>query len=72
MAAPPRSTARLKVKVATALLTISAVKLLQVFLDREQFTDSDIMWKVIIHLVFIASAVFLALLDRISATPGTI
>lgn len=59
----------LKVKVATALLTISAVKLLQVFLDREQFTDSDIMWKVIIHLVFIASAVFLALLDRISAHP---
>ncbi len=56
----------LKVKVATALLTISAVKLLQVFMDREQFTDSDIMWKVIIHVVFIASAVFLALLDRIS------
>lgn len=56
----------LKVKVATALLTISAVKLLQVFMDREAFTDSDIMWKVIIHVVFIASAVFLALLDRIS------
>lgn len=56
----------LKVKVATALLTISAVKLLQVFMDREQFTDSDIFWKVVIHVVFIASAVFLALLDRIS------
>lgn len=56
----------LKVKVATALLTISAVKLLQVFMDREKFTDSDIFWKVIIHVVFIASAVFLALLDRIS------
>jgi uncharacterized protein (TIGR00645 family) len=36
----------LKVKVATALLTISAVKLLQVFMDREQFTDADIFWKV--------------------------
>ena len=59
----------LKVKVATALLTISAVKLLQVFMDREQFSDSDIFWKVIIHIVFIASAVFLALLDRISAHP---
>ena len=56
----------LKVKVATALLTISAVKLLQVFMDREQFTDNDIFWKVVIHVVFIASAVFLALLDRIS------
>lgn len=57
----------LKVKVATALLTISAVKLLQVFMDREQFTDNDIFWKVVIHIVFIASAVFLALLDRITA-----
>ena len=59
----------LKVKVATALLTISAVKLLQVFMDREKFTDSDIFWKVVIHVVFIASAVFLALLDRITAHP---
>ncbi|NOT42946.1 MAG: TIGR00645 family protein [Alphaproteobacteria bacterium] len=56
----------LKVKVATALLTISAVKLLQVFMDREDYTDADIFWKVIIHVVFIASAVFLALLDRIA------
>jgi uncharacterized protein (TIGR00645 family) len=56
----------LKVKVATALLTISAVKLLQVFMDRERFSDSDIFWKVVIHIVFIASAVVLALLDRIS------
>lgn len=60
----------LKVKVATALLTISAVKLLQVFMDREKFTDSDIFWKVIIHVVFIASAVFLALLDRIAGHPA--
>lgn len=57
----------LKVKVATALLTISAVKLLQVFMDRSAYTDSDVFWKVIIHLVFIASAVFLALLDRITS-----
>lgn len=57
----------LKVKVATALLTISAVKLLQVFLDRENFSDSDIMWKVVIHMVFIVSAVCLAYLDRITS-----
>jgi uncharacterized protein (TIGR00645 family) len=61
----------LKVKVATALLTISAVKLLQVFLDRDAYTDSDIFWKVVIHLVFIASAVFLALLDRITSQTHT-
>lgn len=57
----------LKVKVATALLTISAVKLLQVFMDREKFSDSDIYWKVVIHGMFIASAIALAFLDRITA-----
>jgi uncharacterized protein (TIGR00645 family) len=56
----------LKVKVATALLTISAVKLLQVFMDREKVTDNDIYWMVVIHVVFIASAIALALLDRIT------
>jgi len=57
----------LKVKVATALLTISAVKLLQVFMDRQNFSDTDIFWKVVIHLVFIVSAVVLAILDRITS-----
>jgi uncharacterized protein (TIGR00645 family) len=56
----------LKVKVATALLTISAVKLLQVFMDRDQVSDSDIFWMVIIHILFIASALSLAVLDRIT------
>lgn len=60
----------LKVKVATALLTISAVKLLQVFMDRDQFSDSDIFWKVVIHLLFIASAISLAFLDRITDHSG--
>jgi uncharacterized protein (TIGR00645 family) len=59
----------LKVKVATALLTISAVKLLQVFMDNKSYTDDDIFWMVIIHITFIASAVFLALLDRITSHP---
>lgn len=56
----------LKVKVATAILTISAVQLLQVFLDMEKFTDKQIFWKVMIHLVFIASALALAVLDRLT------
>jgi uncharacterized protein (TIGR00645 family) len=56
----------LKVKVATAILTISAVQLLQVFLDMDKFTEKQIFWKVTIHMVFIASAVSLAVLDRIT------
>lgn len=60
----------LKVKVATALLTISAVKLLQVFMDRADYSDSDVFWKVIIHILFIASALSLAFLDRITDHSG--
>ena len=56
----------LKVKVATAILTISAVQLLQVFLDMEKFTEKQIYWKIVIHVVFIGSALALAVLDRIT------
>jgi uncharacterized protein (TIGR00645 family) len=56
----------LKVKVATAILTISAVQLLQVFLDMEHFTEKQVFWKVTIHVTFIASALSLAALDRIT------
>jgi uncharacterized protein (TIGR00645 family) len=56
----------LKVKVATAILTISAVQLLQVFLDMDKFTEKQIFWKVVIHVVFILSALALAVLDQIT------
>jgi uncharacterized protein (TIGR00645 family) len=52
--------------VATAILTISAVQLLQVFLDMEKFTEKQILWKVVIHVVFILSALALAVLDQIT------
>ena len=57
----------LKVKVVTALITISAVQLLQVFLDMDKYSDRQVMWKVIIHVIFLASAVALAYLDRVTA-----
>ncbi len=57
----------LKVKVVTALITISAVQLLQVFLDMDKYSDRHVMWKVIIHVIFLASAVALAYLDRVTA-----
>jgi uncharacterized protein (TIGR00645 family) len=60
----------LKVKVATALLIISAVKLLQVFMDMGHYTDREIVWKILIHLVFIASAIALGFLDRITSVTG--
>jgi len=60
----------LKVKVVTALITISAVKLLQIFLETKGWSDQQIFWKVIIHLVFLLSALMLAYLDRLSTHVG--
>jgi uncharacterized protein (TIGR00645 family) len=57
----------LKIKVASAIVAISSVHLLQIFLNTAQFTNDQIYWKVMIHVVFIGSALFLGVLDRITA-----
>jgi uncharacterized protein (TIGR00645 family) len=55
----------LKVKVATTIVAISAIHLLQVFLNAEQFTDNKIMWLTILHVTFVISALLLAYIDRL-------
>ena len=57
----------LKIKVASAIVAISSVHLLQIFLNTSQYTNDDVFWKVMIHIVFIGSAVSLGVLDRITA-----
>jgi uncharacterized protein (TIGR00645 family) len=56
----------LKIKVASAIVAISSIHLLQVFMNVHQYENGKIMWLTLMHLAFIASAVFLGLLDRIS------
>ena len=58
--------ANLKIKVATAIVAISSIHLLQVFLKVETYEDGPIMWRVVIHVVFVAGAVLLGLQDWIS------
>lgn len=60
----------LKVKVVTALITISAVRLLQSFMEPSKSTDQQMFWQVIIHLVFLLSALMLAYLDKLSTHTG--
>jgi uncharacterized protein (TIGR00645 family) len=55
----------LKVKVASTIVAISSIHLLQVFLNAAHYENSKIMWLTIMHMVFVFSAVFLGLLDRI-------
>ena len=51
-------------------MAISSIHLLQIFLNVPRYTDQHIMWYTILHVTFIASALFLALIDRISKKPG--
>lgn len=61
----------LKLKVIGAIVAISAIDLLKTFMNiPEQVTDADaesIKWKVIVHMAFVLSGVFFALMDRIAA-----
>jgi uncharacterized protein (TIGR00645 family) len=60
-------TGSLKVKIASAIVAISSIHLLQVFLNASQYDNQKIMWTTLIHLAFVVSAFFLAVVDRIAA-----
>jgi uncharacterized protein (TIGR00645 family) len=55
----------LKIKVASTIVAISSIHLLQVFLNAEQFTEGKIMWLTIVHMAFVFSALLLAYIDRV-------
>ncbi|MFB9203381.1 TIGR00645 family protein [Nonomuraea spiralis] len=59
----------LKVKLAMAIIGISGVHLLQIFINaaRPAITDRELVWKTLIHLTFVVSALALAVMDRIMA-----
>ena len=59
----------LKVKLATALVSISSIHLLKTFIEVRSpaiaFTNDGVMWQVIIHAIFVLSAIALAWTDKI-------
>jgi uncharacterized protein (TIGR00645 family) len=55
----------LKIKVASTIVAISSIHLLQVFLNAEKFTDGKLMWLTIIHMAFVLSALLLAYIDKV-------
>lgn len=57
----------LKLKLMSAIIVISAIQLLRAFMDIKNTTDREFYWFAGIHLVFVVSAVLLALTDRLSA-----
>jgi uncharacterized protein (TIGR00645 family) len=60
----------LKTKLAMSIIGISSIHLLRTFIESsyENVTTSSMMWQTLIHLAFVASALALALIDRMSLT----
>jgi uncharacterized protein (TIGR00645 family) len=64
----------LKLKVAASIVAISSIHLLRKFMEVESIyekhpdvANQQLMWFVVIHLTFVASAVLLGVLDRMTA-----
>jgi len=57
----------LKLKLISSIVAISGINLLEAFMSLKDHTDREIQWQIIIHIVFIASGVFLALMDWIAS-----
>lgn len=56
----------LKLKLIASIVAISGIHLLKIFMDVGKYSDRDIQWMVIIHLVFVASGVLLAVMDKVA------
>ena len=56
----------LKVKLATALIGISSIHLLKSFINAQHLDTKTMLWQVAIHVTFVASAIALAWIDRLT------
>ncbi len=56
----------LKLKLLSSIVAISGIQLLKTFMNVKNVSDRDIMWSVIIHMVFVISGIILAWTDKIS------
>ena len=53
----------LKVKLGIALITISSINLLRSFINAANLDEHTLKWEVIIHIVLVFSAMFIAATD---------
>jgi len=67
----------LKVKLAMAIVGISSIHLLKTFIEagnlgqpNAKYTEAAIMWQTIIHVIFILSAIGIAMVDRMTQADG--
>ncbi len=59
----------LKIKVASSIVAISSIHMLQVFLNLEKYENEKIMLVIAMHMAFVVSALLLGFLEKINAKP---
>jgi len=57
----------LKAKIAASIVAISSIHLLKKFMAAESIDNDKLLWYVIMHITFVASAFAMGLLDFLSA-----
>jgi uncharacterized protein (TIGR00645 family) len=55
----------LKLKLMTSIVAISAIRLLEAFMDVENMNNRELAWTVGIHVTFVVSGLLLALMERL-------
>lgn len=58
----------LKLKLIASMVAISGIHLLKVFMEIGKTPENHIFWMIVIHTLFIASGVLLALMDHIATS----
>lgn len=56
-------TSSLKAKIAASIVAISSIHLLKIFMDAEQIGNDKLLWYVLMHMTFVASAFAMGYLD---------
>ena len=54
----------LKIKLSTAIIGISSIHLLKSFINASNLSEHTLLWQVVIHVVFLFSALAMALVDK--------
>jgi uncharacterized protein (TIGR00645 family) len=56
----------LKVKVISSIAAISAIELLKIYIDLRSYTQTQILWMVVIFSVFMIAGVMFSLMDKMA------
>jgi uncharacterized protein (TIGR00645 family) len=60
----------IKLKLMASIVAISAIRVLEEFMNIEHVTNRELAWLVGIHMAFVVSGLLLALMDRLSEPEG--